>query len=101
MNCINNPTLLASQNPVLMHFFMAPKTKSRKVLIKTQPLANSPRLVVDMIAFGFLAPLAYRVESQIGFLNLCILLVFTLALGGCAPQPAAALEALRSFQGSF
>jgi hypothetical protein len=101
MNCINNPTLLARQNPVLMHFFMAPKTKSRKVLIKTQPLANSPRLVVDMIAFGFLAPLAYRVESQIGFLNLCILFVFTLALGGCAPQPAAALEALRSFQGSF
>jgi hypothetical protein len=84
-----------------MHFFMAPKTKSRKVLIKAQPLANSPRLMVDMIAFGFLAPLAYRVESHVGILNLCILLVFTLALGGCIPQPSAALEALRSFQWSF
>lgn len=101
MNCINNPTLLAGGNAVLMDGIMATPTHRRKVLIKTQPPSYSPRFVMDVLTFVFLAPLAYRVESQIGFLNLCILLVFTLAFGGCAPQPAAALEALRSFQGSF
>jgi hypothetical protein len=32
------------------------------------------------------------VESEVGIANLCILLVFTLALGGCIPQPAFTLE---------
>ncbi len=101
MNCINNPALLAGNNSVLMDGIMATPTHRRKVLIKAQPLANSPRLVVNVLTLGFLAPFAYRVESQVGILNLCILLVFTLALGGCIPQPSAALEALRSFQWSF
>jgi hypothetical protein len=101
MNCINNPALLAGFSGISVARIVTRTTKSRKVLIKAQPLANSPRLVVDILTLGFLAPLAYRVESQVGILNLCILLVFTLALGGCIPQPSAALEALRSFQWGF
>jgi hypothetical protein len=101
MNCINNPTLLASQNPVFMDGIMATPTNRRKVFVAAKPLSNPPRFMVDVLTLGFLAPLAYRVESQIGLFNLCILLVFTLAFGGCIPQPSAALEALRSFEGSF
>ena len=58
-------------------------------------------LMMNLRGLAFLATLANRVEGQIGFANLCILLVFTLALGGCIPQPSAAFEALRSFEWSF
>ena len=88
MKCINNPSLLAGQNSVLMDIVMARTTKRSKVLVKTQPLANPSGLVVDVCRLGLLASLAYRVESEVGIANLCILLVFTLALGGCIPQPA-------------
>ena len=88
MKCINNPSLLAGQNSVLMDIVMARTTKRSKVLVKTQPLANSSGLVVDICRLGLLASLAYRVEGEVGIANLCILLVFTLALGGCIPQPA-------------
>jgi len=97
MKCINNPALLAGQHPISVNFVMASSTGRRKKLVTAKPLPNSPSFVVDILAFGFLAPLTNRVESQIGLLNLAILLVFTLALGGCIPQPSAALEALRSF----
>lgn len=73
-----------------MDFIMARTAGSSKKLVEAKPFAHSPRLVVDVLAFGLLAPLAYRVESEIGFLNLAILFVFTLALGGCIPQPSAA-----------
>jgi hypothetical protein len=101
MKCINNPALLSGFPAVFMYPAMAPRTKSRKkiVAIKQRPMALC--FMVDFGSFYFLASLAHRVESQIGFANLCILLVFTLALGGCIPQPSAALEALRSFQWSF
>jgi hypothetical protein len=92
MKCINNPSLLAGQNSVLMDIVMARTTKRSKVLVKTQPLANSSGLVVDVCGLGLLASLAYRVESEVGIANLCILAVFTLALGGCIPQPAFTLE---------
>jgi hypothetical protein len=92
MKCINNPTLLAGRHPINVNFVMAGTADSSKKLVAAKPLTNSPRLMVDVLAFGFLAPLAYRVESEIGFLNLAILLVFTLALGGCIPQPSAAFH---------
>jgi hypothetical protein len=101
MKCINNPALLAGGNSVFMDGVMATPTHRRKKLVTAKPLANSSCFVVNVLAFGFLAPLTNLVESKIGLLNLCILLVFTLALGGCIPQPSAALEALRSFQWSF
>lgn len=101
MKCINNPALLAGQCPISVNFVMTGSTGRRKKLVTAKPLPNPPRFVVDILALGFLAPLAYRVESHVGLLNLCILLVFTLALGGCIPQPSAALEALRSFQWCF
>ena len=101
MNCINKPTQPSGLLSILMYPTMAPRTKSRKkvVAVKQRPVALG-----FMVNFGgpfFLATLAHRVESQIGFANICILLVFTLALGGCIPQPSAAFESLRSFQWSF
>ena len=101
MKCINNPALLTGRNSVFMDCIMATPTNSGKKLVTAKPLPNSSSFVVDVLAFGLLAPLANWVESQIGLLNLCVLLVFTLALGGCIPQPSAALEALRSFQWGF
>lgn len=98
---INDPTQSSGLFSVGVTPIMALATESGKKLVTAKPLANSSCFVVDILAFGFLAPLASRVESKIGLLNLCILLVFTLALGGCIPQPSAALEAMRSFQWSF
>jgi hypothetical protein len=98
---IYNPTCPPSFFGVLVAKIMATPTHRRKVFVAAKPLSNPPRFMMDVLTLGFLAPLAYRVESQMGFANLCILLVFTLALGGCIPQPSAALEALRSFEGSF
>ena len=88
MKCINNPSLLAGQNSVLMDFTMTKSAKRSKVLVKTQPLANPSGLVVDVCRLGLLASLACRIESQIGIANPCILLVLTLAFWGCSPQPA-------------
>ena len=87
--------MLAGFIPVAMAPIMAGAAQRGKqaILAKVAPIA--PRFVVDVLAFGLLATLANRVESQIRLLDLCILLVFTLALGGCIPQPSAA------FQGSF
>ena len=92
MKCINNPTLLAGGYGISMARIVTRATQRSKKFVAAKPLTNSPRLMVDVLAFGFLAPLAYRVESEIGILNLCILLVFTLALGGCIPQPSAAFH---------
>jgi len=101
MKCINNPALLASQHPISVNFIMACSTGRRKKLVTAKPLSDSSSLMMDILAFGFLAPLTNRMEGQVSLLNLCILFVFTLALGGCIPQPSAALETLRSFQWSF
>jgi len=88
MKCINNPSLLTGRNSVFMDFTMTGSTKRGKVLIKAKPLANPSGLVVDVCRLGLLASLAYRVESEVGIANLCILFVFTLAFAGCVPQPA-------------
>ena len=98
---INDPALLAGQGSISVAKIMARATQRSKKLIATQPLSHASCFVVDVLAFGLLASFAHLVESQVGLFNLCILLVFTLALGGCAPQPSAALESLRSFQWSF
>ena len=92
MKCINNPSLLAGLNSVLMDGIVAGPTKRSKVLIKAKPLANPSGLVVDVCRLGLLASLAYRVESEVGIANLCILFVFTLAFWGCSPQPAFTLQ---------
>ncbi len=88
MKCINNPSLLTGLNSVLMDFTMTGSTKRGKVLRKTKPLANPSGFVMDVCCLGLLAFLACRVESEVGIANLCILLVLTLAFGGCIPQPA-------------
>lgn len=101
MKCINDPTLLAGGCGISVASIVTRATQGRKKLVAAKPWANPPRFVVNVLTLGFLAPLAHRVESQIGLLNFCILLVFTLAFGGCIPQPTAALEALRPFEWSF
>tara|TARA_R110000868_G_scaffold211802_3_gene461793 strand:+ start:1581 stop:1883 length:303 start_codon:yes stop_codon:yes gene_type:complete len=98
---INNPAQSSGFFSVVVAPIMALATKGRKKFIAAQPLSYAPCLVVDVLAFGFFAPLAHLVESQVGLLNFCVLLVFTLAFVGCAPQPSAAFEALQSFKGSF
>jgi hypothetical protein len=101
MNCINNPTKTAGFFAIGMNPVMALAAQSGEMVIAAQPLAASARLVVDVLALFIFATLTAWVEGKIRFLCLGILFVFTLALGGCIPQPSAALEALRSFQGSF
>ena len=88
MKCINNPSLLTGLNSVFMAKIMAGSTKRGKVLRKAKPLTNPSGFMVDVCCLGLLASLAYRVESEVGIANLCILLVLTLAFGGCIPQPA-------------
>ena len=101
MNCINKPTQPSGLLAILMYPTMASRTKGRKKIVAIKQCPVALGFVVNFCGLFLLATLAHRVESQIGFANLCILLVFTLALGGCIPQPSAALEALRSFQWSF
>ena len=88
MKCINNPSLLTGRNSVFMDFTMTKSAKRSKVFIKAKPLPNPSGLVVDVCRLGLLASLAYRVDSEVGIANLCILFVFTLAFAGCVPQPA-------------
>jgi len=92
MKCINNPALLSGFASVLMYPAMAPRTKRGKKIIAVKQRSVALGFVMNLTSFAFLATLANRVESEIGFANLCILLVFTLALGGCIPQPSAAFK---------
>ena len=98
---IQNPPLFPSKIRISMDFIMAQTAQGGKELIATQPLAHAPRLVMDVLTLFIFATLTVWVEGKIRLLCFAILLVFTLALGGCIPQPSAALEALRSFQWSF
>jgi hypothetical protein len=92
MKCINNPALLAGFPPISVTPIMALATKRGKQTVVTKKFAISPRLVVNILAFTFSALLTYGMEDKIRLLGLCILLVFTLSLGGCIPQPSAALQ---------
>ena len=85
---IHNPTCPPRFFRVLMAKIVTGSTKRSKVLVKAKPLANPSGLVVDVCRLGLLASLAYRVDSEVGIANLCILFVFTLAFAGCVPQPA-------------
>ncbi len=95
MNCINNPTLLAGFPPVSVAPIMAQSAKRGKKTVVTKVATNPTRLMMDVLTLRLLAFLAYGMQCQVGFFYLCILIVLTLAFGGCAPQPSAAL------QGSF
>jgi len=101
MNYINNPSKTAGFFSISMAPIVALATERSKVFVATQPLATSSSLVMNILALFIFATFANWVEGNIRLLCLGILIVFTLALGGCIPQPSAALEALRSFQGSF
>ena len=97
MNYINNPTKTAGFFTILVDPIMAPTAKGGEMIVAAQPLANPSSFVMNVLALFIFATLASWVEGKIRLFCLGILLIFTLALGGCIPQPSAALEALRSF----
>ena len=90
MKCINNPTLLAGFTTISVAPIMAQAAKRSKQAVIAKVAPATSRFMMDVLAFGLLATLANRVEGKIRLLDLCILLVLTLALGGCIPQPSAA-----------
>ena len=92
MKCINNPALLAGFPAVSVDCVMAHSAKRGKQTVVAKPTSRSASLMMDILTLGFLASLANRVERQVSLLYLCILFVFILALGGCIPQPSAALK---------
>ncbi len=96
MNCINNPTLLAGFAPVSVAPIMATPTKRGKQAVVTKVATHPARLMMDILTLRLLTFLAYGMQCQVGFFHLCILIVLTLAFGGCAPQPSAALKWLIS-----
>lgn len=98
---INDPSLFSGDGWIGMHFLMTLKAQGGKELIATEPLAYAPRLVMNVVTLFVLATFTAWVEGKIRLLCFAILVVFTLAFAGCIPQPSAALEALRSFEGSF
>jgi hypothetical protein len=101
MNCINDPALLAGFSAILVDKVMAGSTKRGKQTVVTKIATNPARPMMDILTLRLLAFLAHGMQCQVGFFYLCILLVFTLALGGCIPQPSAAFEAIRPFEWSF
>jgi len=84
--------MLAGFFAIGMNLVMARAAERGKKTVLAKVATIAPRFVMDVLAFGFLTTLANRVEGQIRILDLCILLVFTLALGGCIPQPSAAFQ---------
>ena len=92
MNCINNPTKAAGLFAIGMNPVVALAAQGGEMVIAAQPLTASTRLVMDVVALFVFATLTAWVKGKIRLLCLAILLVFTLALGGCIPQPSAALE---------
>ncbi len=92
MNCINNPTLLAGFPSVSVAPIMATPTKRGKQTVVTKVATNPARLVMDVLTLRLLTFFAYGMQCQVSFLHLCILVVFTLAFGGCAPQPSTAFK---------
>jgi hypothetical protein len=101
MNCINDPALLAGFSAILVDKVMAGSTKRGKKAVVAKVAPNPTRLMMDILTLRLLAFLTHGMQCQVGFFYLCILLVFTLALGGCIPQPSAAFEAIGPFQWSF
>ncbi len=86
------PSVFSSFFCIFMNFVMANSTKRGKKTVVTKVATNPARLVMDVLTLRLLAFLAYWVQCQVGFFYLCILIVLTLAFGGCAPQPSAALK---------
>jgi hypothetical protein len=92
MKCINNPSLFSGLSSILMAPIMATPTKRGKQTVITKVATNPARLMMDVLTLRLLAFLTYGMQCQVGFFYLCILIVFTLAFGGCAPQPSAAFK---------
>ena len=95
------PSTSSSFFCIFMNFVMTQSTERGKQAVFAKIASNPARLVMDILTLFIFATLTVWVEGKIRLLCFAILLVFTLALGGCIPQPSAALEALRSFQWSF
>jgi hypothetical protein len=92
MKCINNPSLLSGLSSISVAPIMATPTKRGKQTVITKVSTNPARLMMDVLTLRLLALLTHGMQCQVSFLHLCILLVFTLALGGCMPQPSAAFK---------
>jgi hypothetical protein len=92
MNCINDPAKAASFFAVGMNPVMAFAAEGGKVFVATEPLSRATSLVMNILAVFIFATLTLWVEGKIRLLCLAILAVFTLALGGCMPQPSAAFQ---------
>ncbi len=91
MNCINDPALLAGFAAIGMKKIVAGPTERGKKAVVAKVAPNPARLMMDVLTLRLLAFLAHGMKC----------LVFTLALGGCIPQPSAAFEAIGPFQWSF
>ncbi len=92
MKCINNPALLTGFAAIGMAKIVAGSTKRGKQTVVAKITTNPTRLMMDVLTLRLLAFLTYGMQCQVGFFYLCILIVFTLAFGGCAPQPSAAFK---------
>ena len=101
MNCINDPALLAGFAAIGMKKIVAGPTERGKKAVVAKVAPNPARLMMDVLTLRLLAFLAYGMQCQVGFFYLCILLVFTLALGGCIPQPSAAFKWMVPAQWGF
>jgi len=86
------PSTSSSFFCIFMNFVMTQSTKRGKKTVVTKIATNPARLMMDILTLRLLTFLAYGMQCQVGFFYLCILIVFTLAFGGCAPQPSAALK---------
>lgn len=85
---VDNPSILSAFLGVVMDKIMALATECREIFVATKPLTNPASLVVEIGCFLSLATLALWVKGHVRLLLLCVLIVFTLAFWGCAPQPA-------------
>jgi len=92
MKCIDNPSGFSGFFAVGVDRVMAWAAQRGKKSVVAKVATASSCFVMDVLAFGFLATLANRMEGKVGVADFVILVVLVLALGGCIPQPSAALE---------
>jgi len=89
---INNPTMFPCHSGVGVNKAMTFSTQGGKVFAGYQHVPASTGFVVDVPRLGRLTPVADWIRGKVVFAYLGILIILTLALGRCAPQPAFALE---------
>ena len=98
---IYNPSSPPCLIGVLMTKIMTFSAQGSEILVTAKPLSHPASLMVQISCFLTLATLALWVEGKIRLLVFGILAIFALALGGCIPQPSAALEWCKSFEWSL